>query len=172
MEMDEQVKKRKEQNRLQREKIRAFDKEVESYTALIHSLIYGIMGVCAVMIMICPVQDDRDIILSGGLLALWAAYFRTSLYTRVNEGKKKEVLLYDKMKYLAIDRKQIIFVRIEYLLRFQSKLFLAALIAQLAGAYLSYGTVTWENVLWVLGMILLLPVGIVTADIVFATRAQ
>lgn len=167
--MKEQAK--REQNRLQREKIRAFDKnEIDSYTTLMNHILCGMFTVFAVMLLMFPVQEDEYVTLYGGLFALWAAFYRINQYTKVKEGENKIVSLYDKLKYLAIDRKQIILVRIEYLFRFQSKVLLAALVAQIVGAYLASGKVTWENILWVLMASWGIPILVVSIDIIFSTR--
>ena len=65
---------------------------------------------------------------------------------------------YDKLKYLPIDKKVLRNIKVRYMLRFESKVFLAALAMQLLFAAILYHCISWENIVYVVVVVFVLPV--------------
>lgn len=154
--MKTQEEKRLEQKK-QRDIIREFDRMMSSYQSngLPPSWNAGVWGILEVIMMIVPwqaVQKQGELHGIIWIVALWsinAPLYYMMPYQQFRENGKS-VSLYKKIKYLPVDIRQVKIVRVEYLLAFLKKTFIAAMIVQLISTLLFYHTLSIWNIVYVL----------------------
>lgn len=81
-------------------------------------------------------------------ISTFADYLYVLPYVSFRKGQER-VRIYDWLKYFPIDTDALRRVQIRYLFRFGIKFFVAGFVVQLSFLVLIYGTVFWENVVYV-----------------------
>lgn len=156
----------KDNEKFQRELLRAFDKELFSYTGQIAWFLPAIFSFMLLVIMCIPFQEIKNegsIIGITGMLTLFTAFYVLAPYIFSNDSftpQQPKSPTYEKLKYLPISKKQYIFVRMEYVFRFFRRLTIIALILHCSISVFAYHTITIENILYILVILLVLPLAV------------
>lgn len=136
---------------LQREKIREFDKTWHTCVANgmepVETLVKGAYIVFVGILMAIPYEKEWGLIMSFfGLnsMAVWT-YMMQKMFVTEN---KKSCSIYEKLKYAPVSKKEIRWVRIEYLIKFLKIPFVVAMLAQLLGAWLINHEIGIANVVY------------------------
>lgn len=149
---EETVQSREQEQLRQRELVRAFDKKLHSYVSNgmepVEKLLKGFFFVFMGMVMFLPFDMEETglwvMVLGFGI---WPVSMVLMSKINVNEnGKQKSI--YQKLKYLPIDKMQICRVRIEYVVKFLKTPIIVALAAQLIGAWAFNGRIDIENIIY------------------------
>jgi len=124
-------------------------------------VIVAIMGCLAGGLFCIPYQEAiaREISILPSLFAFQLVIFYMDGYLRFTE-KKKLCYIYDKIKYLPISRAVLIKWRMKKLFRFCGKLALVFLGLQLFFAWMSFGTISLENILYPVIVGFVIPVSV------------
>lgn len=169
MEENEKRENRKQQNRKQQDKrerelLRAFDKELFSYTGQIAWLLPGIFSFCALIMAAIPVSEFEK----GDPVVFWGSLYIASVlasvvlmpyiwsndsFTRRNSKRDRT---YNMLRYLPLARKNYIYVRMGYLFRFLWKLTAASFLIQGIVA-IAIKEFHIENFLYVIFSFLMIP---------------
>ena len=113
--------------------------------------------ICFVM-MAVPYQEmleEGPLMVIPMMFGSFAAYFYLCPYLTFREGAKS-VSIYERIKYLPVDYREIQKMRSIYLAKFVLKTFPAMLVVQLLTTLFSY-EITMANILYAVGVSLLLP---------------
>ncbi len=161
---------RKEEAKRQRELLRAFDKELFSYTGQLAWFIPALFSFLLLIYLFIPVQETMD----DMTLAIWVptyftlmiAYFVLHPYILIQDSasaNKKVQPTHLKLRYLPVSKRQYRIVRMGYLFRFFWKLGLAGTIIQCGMALLTH-TFGIANILYCIAIFGVLPmlVGLTT----------
>ncbi len=154
----EDIAKQKQEERMQRERIRAFDRELmegDADWAFASKILYYIMGTLGCFMMLFPFgpavdPDLRVIYVLAWLFLGMAVLCRMQPYIYV-AGERISAML----AYIPADRALMRRVRRQYLRRYLQKLGTVCLVLQQFGAFVN-GTWSFWNLIYPVGMILLL----------------
>lgn len=140
------------------------------------SWVMAVIGVFILM-MICliPAQDVFLAEESESWVPPWICintylvlYYRTQVYDLYSENQKSRAVV-EILQYHPIDPKEVRNIKRFCQVRFLLKLVIAALFIQCLGAILSYGIISWINILHILGFMVLFPIAaMVVTDKIFA----
>lgn len=153
----------KENEERQRELLKAFDKELFSYTGQIAWFLPALFSFILLGIMCIPFQEIKNegsIISAPIMLTLFTAFYVLAPYVYSNDSftpQQPKSPTYGKLKYLPISKKQYIFVRMGYVYRYFKRLTIIGLVLHCIISMLAYHTLTLENILYVLIILFLLP---------------
>lgn len=169
--MKTQEEKRLEQKK-QRDIIRKFDRTMHSYQSygLPESWNARFWGFLEVFMMFVPWQELwkqgelQGLFWIVGLWSINAPLYYMMPYEQFQENGKS-VSLYQKIKYLPVDIRQVKIVRMEYLTAFLKKTFIAAMAVQMISTLLFYHTFSIWNLVYVLVLGGVLPFVITAASI-------
>lgn len=142
----------KQEQLRQRELVRAFDEKLHSYVSNgmepVEKLGKGFFLVFMAMVMFLPFDMEETglwIMLFG--FGVWPVSIALMSKINVTEnGKQKSI--YQKLKYLPVDKKEIWHVRIEYVVKFLKTPIIVALVAQVIGAWAFNGRIGIENIIY------------------------
>lgn len=154
-------------------KIRKFYRDLQGDKSDTVGTWFGAGFLVVLMLIVCgvPVQEMASewkedgvvclmILLPGPLAGL--LYLRP--YTIVSEmvytNRAKNVRIMDKLKYLPVDFKEIRKLKVSRLFLFFAKILPLALGIQFLTGMISYGAITWENVVYVLAIAFVLPIAV------------
>lgn len=146
------TKEQEKQERLrQRARVREFDRRWHTCTANgmepVEKLVKWIYIVFVGILMAIPYEAEWSLILSFFSLNSMAVWIYMLQKIKVTEDGKMHSI-YEKLKYLPVSKKEIQWVRIEYLIEFLKIPLIVAVVAQLAGAWLSNHAIGVANVLY------------------------
>lgn len=136
----------------QRELIREFDKKLQQCTAKgmepVAKFFIILFEVLITLIMLIPYErgDIKVHAICGLTLVPWPIQMYLAPYLHVTENGKVRSI-YEKIRYLPVERKELWRVRMEYLLRFLRIPFLCGMLAQLLGCLLAGQGITIGNIL-------------------------
>lgn len=156
---------RKNENQMQRMRLREFDKELFSYTGQLAWFLPGFFSFAALGLMCIPVQEigreDSSLWMVVLVSCIWIPFLVLQPYVNVTDTferpKNNRNRTYDKLKYLPVSRKQYIIVRMGYLFRYVWKLTLIGVAVQCLCAALSPGGVGLINVTYAAGVLMIMP---------------
>jgi hypothetical protein len=115
-----------EQDRKQQELLKELDKELFTYTGQIPWLLPGIFSFISIVLGAIPINEDLKLsILEMVYMMCMLVLSVLSPYMACNEfglKKKKTDVIYNKIKYIPVSRKNFIYVRMEYLFKYLWKL--------------------------------------------------
>jgi hypothetical protein len=121
-----------EQDRKQQELLKEFDKELFTYTGQIAWFLPGMISFIVLILGAIPVSENsRFSILYMIYLVAFLVIYILFPYEYCNEflkRQKKTDIIYNKLKYIPISRKNFICVRMEYLFKYLWKLCLIELV--------------------------------------------
>lgn len=155
----------REEQAKQRRRLRAFDKELFSYTGQIAWFLQGLFSFAVLGLMCIPIQEAGSVdsypeivtFLSG----VWISFCVLQPYVNVTDTferpKNNRNRTYDKLRYLPVSKKQYISVRMGYLFRYLWKLTLAGGALQCIFTAVDLGRVEPVNVAYAVGVLLLIP---------------
>lgn len=112
----------------QRELIKAFDKELFSYTGQVAWFVPALLSFFLLILMIIPYQEwaeEHNFLWFTIYFPMLISYLVLLPYVNTTDAlspQQKKNRTYDKLKYLPISKKQYIFARMEYLFRYFSRL--------------------------------------------------
>lgn len=159
-----QMSKKQTEARKQRELIRAFDKELFSYTGQVAWFLPGIFSVILLCLTAIPVQkinrEDTVMLFVMINMIIWLSYTILLPYVDVSDGtdtQKKRRRTYDLLKYLPVSKAQYRRVRMEYLFRYLWKLTLIGLVLQCGFAFLSVKRIDIINIVYAIIMLFVIP---------------
>lgn len=153
-------KQRREENRRQRECLRAFDAELFTYTGQVAWFLPAIFSFILLVYFAIPVQEmDGDFFLPA-FLSAWMPYFVRLPYTYGPFIDNKRESIRDRLRYLPVSQAQYVRVRMGYLLRFHWKLAAAGLVLQCLFALGIEKRIELWNVLYATGFLLLEPLAV------------
>lgn len=168
--MNSKIKTQKE-----KEVLRSFDKELFSHTGKLSWFNSGLFSFLLLILLALPIQEiskeDRVCIYSGIILSCWLTFYILLPYINITDSLERiqpNSSTYTKLKYLPISKKQYILVRMGYLFRFFRNLMILGMIVQCTTALISkcFGI---ENVLYIIGMLFVLPMLVGWLDLTFNT---
>lgn len=152
-----------EYGRKQQDILESFYKEFFSWSAKNIGLwlVTGIMIFLQGIFLWFPYQAMSEMKLFGlvALFGMNAAANYIAPYLSFTE-KGETVKVYDKLKYLPVSLRELQRFRCRKLVRFYGKVFLVFLAGQLFFSAVCYHEITWQNILYVTVLGLLLPLGI------------
>ena len=133
-------------------KVRAFCKEFLSWKAESVGMWIGagILEVLYVIMMMIPYQEmktDMAFIVFPLMFGYLGPMLYISPYLTFREGTNV-VYIYEKLKYLPIDRKEIRKMRVTKLVLFVGKIFPIVCIVQLLFTYFGYGEILLEDIVY------------------------
>lgn len=137
----------------ERELIREFDRKLQQCTSKgmepVTKFCIILFEVFVTLIMLIPYEkgDVQVYVLCGLVLAPWPVQMHLAPYLHVTENGKT-CSIYEKLRYLPVDRKELWRVRMEYLLRFLRIPFLCGMLAQLLGCLLAGQGITIGNIVY------------------------
>lgn len=161
-----------EENKRMRERIRSFDKEMLSYQAngLPPEWGKGLWGFLSVFMMVFPMQYSLDgitsILMFQIMWGMYAPFSYLAIYNNIRENRKS-VSVYQKIKYLPVDIRQLRLVRIGYLFDFLKKTLTISVILQVLSTLLFYRTCSVWNIVYVFTVNGILPAVLITSSIWF-----
>lgn len=128
---------------------------------LASNLITGIMLFCGIFVFFTPWQS----IAAGDEVGIWVwlmvmtVTFYIQRYRFCNEGKK-QIKLYEKMRFFPISKKEIRIFYMGKIIRFCSVICCICVVGQVIFALLFYHSLTWGNFLYPLFLTFLIPVAL------------
>lgn len=147
----------------QREKIKAFDKELFSYTGQVAWFVPALISFFQLILMIIPYQEwaeEHDFLWFTIYLPMLISYLVLLPYVNTTDAlspQQKKNKTYDKLKYLPISKKQYILARMKYLFRYFSRLTIIGLILQCIFSLLIAKDLGIANILYVLITLFVIP---------------
>lgn len=136
----------------QRELIREFDQKLQKCTSKgtepVARFVIILFEVLITLVMLIPYEkgDIRMHAVCSLILAPWPVQMYLQPYLYVKEDGKLWGI-YEKLRYLPIEKRELCRVRTEYLLRFLRIPFLCGILAQLLGCLLAGQEITLGNIL-------------------------
>lgn len=150
----------------QRDLIRAFDKELFSYTGQVAWFLPAIFSFILLGLIAIPIQEigkeDRFMFAVILTMAGWVSYAILLPYLTLSDGadtQKKRRRTYDVLKNLPVSKAQYRRVRMEYLFNYLWKLTLIGLFLQCGFALLDVKQIDFINAAYAVGTLLLAPMG-------------
>lgn len=140
----------------QRELIKAFDKELFSYTGQVAWFVPALLSFFLLILMIIPYQEwaeEHNFLWFTIYFPMLISYLVLLPYVNTTDAlspQQKKNRTYDKLKYLPISKKQYIFARMEYLFRYFSRLTIIGLILQCIFSLLIAKDLGIANILYVI----------------------
>ncbi len=155
----------KEKEVQQRERLKAFDRELFSYTGKVAWFLPGLFSFLLLGMMVIPIQEimgeDWKLSLFSMIFSVWIAYMVLQPYVDTNDvwggARQKKAGTYNKLRYLPVSRKQYRIVRMGYLFHYIWKLAAAGLFIQCAAALLITKSLGLVNVLYGMAILLVVP---------------
>lgn len=124
----------------------------------------GFMVFIFLIACMMPVQEfmggeeiDRIMFVFLGALGPAIAVLRVQPYTNYVENQKGRQI-FDLLKYYPVDKKEIKKMKTMYMLKFMVKLLPACIVAQIPATFWGYGTFTWMNFVFIIGVAFVWPV--------------
>lgn len=153
----------KEEDKKQRELIRAFDRELFTYTGQIAWFAPGFFSFIALGLIAIPYQE---LVESGDFpwwimifLSFWITFLVLQPYQNSTDAftpQKKVSKTYDKLRCLPVDKKQYRIVRMGYLFRYFWKLTVIGLCMQCITSWIA-GTLGIQSILYVIIVLFVVP---------------
>lgn len=147
----------------QKEKIKAFDKELFSYTGQVAWFVPALISFFQLIFMIVPYQEwaeEHDFLWFSIYLPMLISYLVLLPYVNTTDAlspQQKKNKTYDKLKYLPISKKQYILARMEYLFRYFSRLTIIGLILQCIFSLLIAKDLGIANILYAIITLFVIP---------------
>lgn len=136
----------------EQQKVRKFYKEFLSWKAESVGMWLG-AGIVETMFVISMMVPYQEMKYDMGFVALpWTfGWLGAMLYINpylIFREEQNSVSIYEKLKYLPIDYREIKKMRTIYLIKFVMKIFPAAFVCQIAFSYFLFQEITFENIVY------------------------
>ena len=104
--------------------------------------------------------EPSDLVLNLTILGMTGAFAPMVYLTPYISFKEeqKNCSVYEKLKYLPVNYREIQKMRMNYLVGFVGKMFPIALLLQMATSWFSYREISWKNIVYIIGVAFIFPI--------------